>query len=906
MADKPITRRLKIYVNGQEVDATITNLRKNLIKFRAQANRAVEGTPEWKKYNKAVAETEAELNKAYKAQKAFREDVKLTENGIDDTAETLSSFGASLTALFVALKSGDFVAIKAAFLGISSSIKTATKAALSFIATPIGLAITALAGIGLAAKSWLDYNTQVVEALRLTQQITGLTDQAADQARIRTEALAETFDLDFKETLISAKNLAQQFGISFEEAFDVIEGQLVRGQKNNDEFFTSLKEYPTFFAQAGYSAEEFGKIIATGFDLGIYDDKLPDALKEADLSLREQTQSTRDALVNAFGAAFTDSILARVRKGEITTKEALEEISNQADKTGLNVQQNAQLTADLFRGAGEDAGGALKVFEAVNVALNQQQRELTESEKITQEQIKATTELKQVSSALFATGDQGFGLLIDKARLFGTKLLIQILKAGVDVYNWFVDLNNESRVFSGILKTIGVVATAPFKVIGEAISLVKNQFKSLGTIVEGIFTFDIDKIKQGFNQGLSNIGESISNLKDQAVEDAKAITDAFSGNNKIERKSLDDFIAEDTTPTNIPTPTSGGQDQNKGLTPEDQKKLDSRKKLYEELKALQEEQELQDELKKIEKDQRDEEEEILRKEAEFEKLIEEAEGDAELQAGFEEQKQLAIQAIRDKYAEERLEKKEKEAEKEKKLDEKLKKALIDGEQELIDAKSDAINTGIGLLQSLFDESSAIAKALFLVDKAKAAVDVILRGQAERAAYASHPVWSLAPDGGASIKAKFILASKIRTATSLATIAATALQGFEEGGDTFHGPSTGGLDGRGGRLAVLHPEEYVIPKFVRKDPEVPAIINYLEAKRQRQLPSFETGGEFTDQTPTNTTPDTNTANPLMLTEETGRRIVTRLENLKVFYTFEDELKRRDIEDKLTATENAAKS
>lgn len=904
MADKPITRRLKIYVNGQEVDATITNLRKNLVKFRAQANRAVEGTPEWKKYNKAVAETEAELNKAYKAQKAFREDVKLTENGIDATTKSLGDFTSSLTQYFNGLKSGNFLDIQQGFNGIKTGIKGATKAALAFIATPIGLAITALAGIGLAAKSWLDYNTQVVEALRLTQQITGLTDQAADQARIRAEALAETFDLDFKETLISAKNLAQQFGISFEEAFDVIEGQLVRGQKNNDEFFTSLKEYPTFFAQAGYSAEEFGKIIATGFDLGIYNDKLPDALKEADISLREQTKSTRDALVNAFGAAFTDSILTRVRKGEITTKEALEEISDQADKTGLNVQQNAQLTADLFRGAGEDAGGALKVFEAVNVALNQQQRELTESEKITQEQIKATTELKQVSSALFATGDQGFGLLIDKARLFGTKLLIQILKAGVDVYNWFVDLNNESRVFSGILKTIGVVATAPFKVIGEAISLVKNQFKSLGTIVEGIFTFDIDKIKQGFNQGLSNIGESISNLKDQAVEDAKAITDAFSGNNKLERKSLDDFIAEDTTPTTQnPTPTSGGQEQNKGLTPEDQKKLDSRKKLYEELKALQEEQELQDELKKIEKDQRDEEEEILRKEAEFEKLIEEAEGDAELQAGFEEQKQLAIQAIRDKYAEERLAKDQKEKEKQAKLDEKFKQEQIKAEEELANAKADAISTGIGLVQSLFDEQSAIFKALFIADKAFAAVDVFLKGQQERAAiaatYASIP-------GGQAIAAPLILASKLRTATSLASIAATVIGSFEEGGDTFYGPSTGGLDGRGGRLAVLHPEEYVIPKFVRKDPEVPAIINYLEAKRQKQLPSFESGGEFTDQPSTNTTPETNTANPLMLTEETGRRIVNRLENLKVFYTFEDELKRRDIEDKLTATENAAKS
>ena len=44
-----------------------------------------------------------------------------------------------------------------------------------------------------------------------------------------------------------------------------------------------------------------------GLILGYIEDKLPDALKEADISLREQTKATRLALINAFGEDFTSN-----------------------------------------------------------------------------------------------------------------------------------------------------------------------------------------------------------------------------------------------------------------------------------------------------------------------------------------------------------------------------------------------------------------------------------------------------------------------------------------------------------------------------------------------------------------------------------------------------------------------
>ena len=117
-----------------------------------------------------------------------------------------------------------------------TGIKGATKAAWSFIATPIGALIAGLVGIGLATKEWLNYNRAVIKAVETTTQITGLTDAAANEARIQAETLAETYGGEFEKNLETAKKLVQQFGISYNEAFKVIEEGLQRGQGKNEEY----------------------------------------------------------------------------------------------------------------------------------------------------------------------------------------------------------------------------------------------------------------------------------------------------------------------------------------------------------------------------------------------------------------------------------------------------------------------------------------------------------------------------------------------------------------------------------------------------------------------------------------------------------------------------------------------
>ncbi|WP_208746851.1 phage tail tape measure protein, partial [Aquimarina algiphila] len=220
-----------------------------------------------------------------------------------------------------------------------------------------------------------------------------LVGEHAHEVRLHAQTISEVFDQDYKKTLETANVLVKKFKISWGAALDTIEEGLIEGGAANEEYLESLNEYAPFLADAGYSVGEFKNIIATGYDLGVFKDKLPDALKEFHLAMTDQTDTTRDALDNAFGITFTDKLFKGIEKGTITTKKALQEIIKESKKYGLSVQQQQQLTSGLFKGAGEDAGGALKIFEAINKALEDQTIVLTPLQQMLKETADAHREL---------------------------------------------------------------------------------------------------------------------------------------------------------------------------------------------------------------------------------------------------------------------------------------------------------------------------------------------------------------------------------------------------------------------------------------------------------------------------------------------------------------------------------
>ena len=488
-----------------------------------QLNKLIEETTNQEK--KLVAETE---------QRFYQ---------IGDYAGQLQGHFDGLKDAILQIGSGDVVgginSLKGSVSGLATSM-------MAFVATPVGAVITALAGLAVVAKYVWDYNSAIKENLILVNQWTKQTGESADNIRQQAQSIKDSFGLEFEETIKNVKNLVQDFGLTYEQAFDLYNKGLVQGGLANKEFGDSISEYGVQFQEAGYSAEEFVNLLNTGFDLGIYTDKLPDAIKEAKLSLEEQTKSTRDALINAFGASFTDDILKRVRTGETSVKSALNEISKKAKESNLNQQQYAQLTADLFRGAGEDAGGAKVMFDAFNKSVEDGKQPLTDLEQKSLDLQQSFLELEKVKDDAFKSDSviefqKNLNIVWNEIKTGFIITLSEVVRIGVD---GFTQMSAGVQTFDAYIRNLDKV-TNNFSF--------DNMTESWNNFKKAFSGFDWGATYEKFAGSSSARGQMISQAKKDAFDAFNDLNKQITAetNKVIKRGSVSNTQSQ--TPSKTPT-----------------------------------------------------------------------------------------------------------------------------------------------------------------------------------------------------------------------------------------------------------------------------------------------------------------------------------------------------------------
>jgi len=413
--------------------------------------------------------------------------------GFDRLNGALSGLGVNLDG--IAAGSGG---VKSAFATIGSGLASATRAGLAFIATPIGAAIAALVAVGIATKAFFDFNIKIGETNILVERLANTTGAATDKLREQATAIESAYGKDFNEAVRELADLQRDFGVSSEEAFEIYNDGLARGGAASGEFGDSIREYGQLFAANGFSAQEFIDILNTGIDLGIYNDKLPDAIKEAGISLNEQTKATREALVNAFGASFTADLLDQVNTGAITIKDALNLIAEESERVGLNQEQLATLTADVFRGAGEDAGGAQKIFEALNESVNLSGEALSDLSEAQRKSAELFNELERAQTRAFKS--EAAIAFTQSIKNIGTQALTVIINLLADYRERVVNTFNTAKLVVFNFKEILLNLPQIFKGLGKDILAFGNQYiQTFKNVVESIKKFNFKGALADFN-----------------------------------------------------------------------------------------------------------------------------------------------------------------------------------------------------------------------------------------------------------------------------------------------------------------------------------------------------------------------------------------------------------------------
>lgn len=435
----------------------------------------------------------------------------------DKLKETLglnSAFGESLLALG---RGG--AESKAVFTAIGDGAKALGKTLLGLLSNPVFLAIAGIAAAGSAFKWWYDYNAGLVEATRLTQQFTGKSGDDLKAFRNEVQAVADSFNADFRETLIATNALSKQFGISANEALQLVKDGFLAGGDANGEFLDTLKEYPAYFKEAGISADQFVAIVTQTNKMGIFSDKGVDAIKEANLRLREMTTATAAAL-DGIGIS-SEQVQKDLQTGTKTTFDVIQDVSAKLAELPDNAATVGAAIADIFGGPGEDAGlQYLRTLKDISTNMDEVKGKAGVLAQLQEEQLQSQIELQNALSELFDATGGNFETLTTQAKVFVNQGLTAIIKGVIDIINYFIELYNESVLIRAIWNGIVAGFKTTFDTLGNLFGFFIDIVKATGTALKGAFTLDFDDVKKG----LADYAAAYGNLVKAQVKD---ITENF-------------------------------------------------------------------------------------------------------------------------------------------------------------------------------------------------------------------------------------------------------------------------------------------------------------------------------------------------------------------------------------------
>lgn len=445
----------------------------------------------------------------------------------------------SIVNLSQSTKTGE-VGLKSFFTNVGTSAKAFGASLMTLIANPVFLTIMGIAGIGVVFKFWYDYNKGIAEATRLTKQLTGLTGENASVVRNMGLAISDVYGKELNEVLTAANALSKQMGINADEALKLIKDGFIVGADTGGDFLDIIKEYSPQMKEAGVSASDFIAIIAQSKKEGVFSDKGLDAIKEGNIRLREMTKATADAL-DGIGIS-SKKVQEDLRTGAKTTSEVIGDISKKLKELPENSKQVGTVLADVFGGAGEDAGlQFIKLIGDMQDSLEDLKTKAGDFGKLQDELVMETINQQNILSAIMGDTGENFENMTLRIKVAFTKLVNDFLLERIKVVNGVIDIINK---YEGLRATIANVIVF-VQGIGHAFTAVKNMAIDTAKAVGSIFSKLVDGDFKGALETASSIPKKFGNS--MSTEFARFVSET-----KKDLASISGFVEKGIKPINIP------------------------------------------------------------------------------------------------------------------------------------------------------------------------------------------------------------------------------------------------------------------------------------------------------------------------------------------------------------------
>lgn len=302
------------------------------------------------------------------------------------------------------------------------------------------------------------------------QQMRGL-DDAADLENITKKAyyLKDAFDAEINESVRAAKMLMEQWGMSADEAFELINQGYQKGLDKNGDLLDSINEYSVHFRQIGLSATDMFNTFSLGAESGAFSiDKVGDAIKEMGIRLKDgtATDTLKSMKLNAneLERAFAEG----GEKGSWAFGEIVKGLQNIKDPLKQN-QAGVTIFGTMWEDLGKDAVFSMTSYgEAFDETANTMSSSMDKMYNNTKSSAESSIKrIKTISANL------------------GTKLLPVVNKVLDKVEVFINKLDNLSDSEKDNIINIGLLVAG----VGPLIKIVGTAGTVIGTTSKGIGIF---------------------------------------------------------------------------------------------------------------------------------------------------------------------------------------------------------------------------------------------------------------------------------------------------------------------------------------------------------------------------------------------------------------------------------
>ena len=206
-------------------------------------------------------------------------------------------------------------------------------------------------GRGLYSEGWGASIDDVATALIDAKEI--LKDVSNEDLGTVTRAaytLAETFGADMNESVRGANVLMEKFGLTAEEACDLLVAGSQRGLDYTSELGDNLAEYAGRWGDAGMSASQYFSLLEAGAQNGAYQlDKVGDFLNEFLTSLSD---GRMESAIGSFSEGTRD-LFEQYKTGGATAQQMLDAVIGELGSMTSETDR-ARIASDLWSSLGED------------------------------------------------------------------------------------------------------------------------------------------------------------------------------------------------------------------------------------------------------------------------------------------------------------------------------------------------------------------------------------------------------------------------------------------------------------------------------------------------------------------------------------------------------------------------